>query len=367
MVAIERASEIRSPPDARSWTGRLIASVRADAWFHAVVAVYLAAAYVAAEASGRDYLTPIVRQYVEAWSALAFSLCAFMFAARLAAKLVTERPLRARTAVSETLAHLLSPEVATGLLLTLTLAAFMGAFTTFKTLIPLIDPFWADPVFANLDRQLLGGHDAWRLLQPWLGHPALTRMIEVVYQPVWSATVVFTTAYFCLFARDLRLRRRFVAAFLTVWIVSGSVLACMFASGGPAFYAQLTGDGSRFAELLRYLNLGRSSPISAAAEQQALWSIYAAHKPWIAAGISAVPSMHVTMAVLCALAVGRLHRLLALATWILVGVIFLGSIQLGWHYASGDMLAFVTTVTVWWAAGRISGRDGATKRSPALV
>ncbi|MFB2351546.1 hypothetical protein, partial [Priestia megaterium] len=70
------------------------------------------------------------------------------------------------------------PRAAAGMALFLSTFVFMGAFTTVKTALPNITSFWADPALTALDRAVHLGHDPWRLLQPLLGHPFVTRLIE---------------------------------------------------------------------------------------------------------------------------------------------------------------------------------------------
>ena len=58
---------------------------------------------------------------------------------------------------------------------------FMSAYTSFKALIPLINSYSWDPAFAEWDRLLHGGLHPWQLLQPLVGDPTITWVINTVY------------------------------------------------------------------------------------------------------------------------------------------------------------------------------------------
>jgi predicted amino acid-binding ACT domain protein len=71
------------------------------------------------------------------------------------------------------------------------------------------------------------------------------------------------------------------------WIVNGTVLAAFFMSAGPAFYEQLTGDASRYSELLAYLRAVGAQPYSASVMQSYLWSAYVGQSRELGAGMTA--------------------------------------------------------------------------------
>jgi hypothetical protein len=168
--------------------------------------------------------------------------------------------------------------------------------------------------------------------------------------------------YFCVFATRMDLRRRFMRGYVSAWVVSGSLLAVLFMSGGPAFFGPLTGDHDHFAALLDYLKFDAASPISAYSEQKQLWKLYSAYRPGLGAGISAFPSMHVSMTVLFALAATELDRRLGAVMWVMAGVIVLGSIHLAWHYLFGDIGAASVATALWWFSGKAPTKGGSRPR-----
>ena len=84
----------------------------------------------------------------------------------------------------------------------------------------------------------------------------------------------------------------------------------------------------------------------------------------IGGGISAMPSLHVAIAVLTALCVRDRFPGLQWLPWIYAVIIYIGSIHLGWHYASDGIVSAVGMVAIWKAAGWYLDR---LQRSPKLA
>jgi hypothetical protein len=91
------------------------------------------------------------------------------------------------------------------------------------------------------------------------------------------------------------------------------------------------------------------------------------------AGISAMPSLHVTIAMLSFLAV-RTYSDSIVLKWVsgLFGLcIFIGSVHLGWHYAWDGLFGIFAVIAIWWATGRfvdwVEARELGGARLPALT
>ena len=82
---------------------------------------------------------------------------------------------------------------------------FLGAFGTFKALIPKVHPFALDGFLSDADRWLLGT-DAWRITHAVIG-PIGTHIIEISYS-LWFVAWVIAIIYFSMFA-DKASQRRF--------------------------------------------------------------------------------------------------------------------------------------------------------------
>lgn len=350
-----------------SWFARVRRALSRDLAFYAVIAVYFAGAEVVSLALGWRYLHPMVASYLGVAAAFTLAAVCAMATGHFFHRSVRNVPaphLRALHVVRATLA----PERFAGLLLFSALAAFMGAFTSVKTMLPLVAPFWSDTALSNLDRLIFLGQDPWRLLHPILGNHHITRAIEFLYGPAWMLLMVGAPFFVCVHLKNEDLRRRFLAAYLLAWIVNGTIAACLTMSAGPAFYGAVTGDPHRFGGLVSYLQFDRMNPLSAAWGQQLLWTNYQRHGSYFGAGISAFPSLHVTMAVLFALFGWNLHRRLGYGLMAFAGTILLGSIHLGWHYAVDGAFAIASTCGMWKLSGvRRTGRAPADVSAQSTV
>lgn len=225
---------------------------------------------------------------------------------------------------------------------------FMSAFTSVKAMIPKIQPYTWDQVFAEWDRFLHFGVDPWLILQPLFGYPIITTAINIVYN-LWFV-VMFGVLYWQLF--DLRrpdLRLRFFWAFFLTWIVNGSVLATVFSSAGPCFYDRIVSGANPYAEQMTYLkDIGADYPVWAVKTQDMLWRGYESHETGMGSGISAMPSVHVAMAMLFLLLSFQYGRGAKIFFWAFLGFIFVGSIHLGWHYAIDGYVGAIVTIAIWW-------------------
>jgi hypothetical protein len=73
--------------------------------------------------------------------------------------------------------------------------------------------------------------------------------------------------------------------------------------------------------------------------QDGLWQAHLAGTYDLGRGISAMPSIHVSAAVLFALLAWRVDRRLGIAFTIYAAVIMIGSVHLAWHYAIDGYLS----------------------------
>lgn len=232
---------------------------------------------------------------------------------------------------------------------------FASAFTYLKASILVVSPETVDVALARLDRAVHGGIDPWRLLHPILGHHAVTSAIDVAYQ-YWLPFVVLAWLWQAFSLRDRRLRQRFFISFVLCWILLGTIAAHLLPSAGPCYYEQLTGGGD-FAPLMDYLRqVHPSDPLIAPRAQEFLWKTYQENLLTIGAGISAMPSMHVSFAFLISILGWKTDRRLGVILWAYAIVVLAGSVHLGWHYAIDGYLAIAGTAFVWWLTGWLQGR-----------
>ena len=273
-------------------------------------------------------------------------------------------PLRAFAADLQDL--LLSPaRWRTGLPFLTILLLLTTSYTYFKTNIPALHPFAWDRTFLELDLWLHGGRHPWEWLQPVLGHAPVTTFINLIYN-LWFVVMFGTWLCLALTRAPHVPRQRYLMAFVLTWAIGGGLLALVFSSAGPCYYAHVVPGPDPYAPLMAYLAQVDASgwPVWALGTQDMLWQSYTGNGG--VSGISAMPSMHVATATLLltvAWRFGRLPRVLAAAYFT---CIVLGSVHLGWHYAVDAYLGMAIAITAWYAAGRLLGRwDDAAPRHTA--
>jgi len=227
------------------------------------------------------------------------------------------------------------------------------AMLDIKTNIPAIHPFDWDETLMRLDRQLHGGIDPWQWLQPVLGHAPITFLINIVY--ILWIVVLFGAWVYMAFRPTFDLtRQQFLIAIMIAWLFGGALLATLFSSAGPVYYALIGLSPDPFAPLLDYLRASDAAiPLLTLDSHKLLWDGYIGlTKPFM--GISAFPSMHMAMATLFALLGWRMHRMAGIALTIFAALILLGSVHLAWHYAVDSYAGVLIGVLSWWVAGRLA-------------
>ena len=224
--------------------------------------------------------------------------------------------------------------------------AFMSAYNSGKSLLPTIYPYRWDSTFARWD-EWIHGVQPWRLLYPILGNSTGAHAMDFIYM-LWFPVFLGTFCWQLFSLSRPELRRQFFATYFLTWILLGTVLTIMFSSAGPCFYERVTGQSSSYDELMTHL---RQYPLRSTAAQDYLWKLYRANQTSVLGGISAMPSMHASMAVLCALVVWRANRLAGITLAVFAVLVGIACVYLGWHYAVDVYLAAVGTVATWWAVG----------------
>jgi hypothetical protein len=86
-----------------------------------------------------------------------------------------------------------------------------------------------------------------------------------------------------------------------------------------------------------------------------LWQNYQEGRRGLTSGIAAMPSLHVAIPTLFAVAMWKRSRWGSLAFWGYTFLILLGSVHLGWHYAIDGYVSIITVVALWWASGHFCG------------
>lgn len=252
------------------------------------------------------------------------------------------------------------------------LLGLMIFFTPFKVMIGHTRGFPFDRALMELDRLVFAGHDAWEVTHALFGGVAATAVLHTAYS-LWFAMVWIGVVYMMLRPERVHLRAQYLLGFLLTWIIVGSFAAWLLASAGPCYYEGVFAD-PHFRPLIDRLHridadlkaVGPGFGIEALRVQDMLWASYASRKEMFGGGISAMPSMHVAMAVLMACGGWRLGRKPGVLLTVFALLIWIGSIHLGWHYALDGVVALGLTLGIWRASGCLVDRY-VMREAPAVA
>lgn len=226
-------------------------------------------------------------------------------------------------------------------------------YISLKAAIPTINPFSWDLTFAAWDRALLAGYDAWEVTHAILPSPYAAQVIDELYM-LWIYVLfagVFVAAFAPLISRD---RLAYFIATGLCWGIAGSLMAIVFSSAGPVYVERLTGDTTFAPMLARLEAINETHEIAALITIDKLWQGYAGTEGVTRLGISAFPSMHLTMATLNTIYAFRFGRAWGWAMVIFTAAMLIGSVHLGWHYLVDGLAGIPLALVFWWVAARLA-------------
>lgn len=330
----------------------VLAEMGRDRWLYAAVGAYLAAACAVTMALGRSqFFLPFI--YLPVWLRGMVAYLGLYLLISETPGAMRDNPRAPLGALAARIRARATPRALAGLVLFAAVGVFSGVFTCMKSLINDVAVFSWDVTVANWDAAVHGGTDPWKLIQPLLGHHWITRGVQHLYLGGWTFFLLTFSLYMALSPKMAHLRARFFAAYFAAWILLGNVMAAAFMSGGPVYYAALTGDHARFAGLMDYLSFSEGMTNSSIAVQDLLWSLRGEEGVQIGAGISAFPSLHVAMATLFALTAFKIGKRLGWAMTAFAVLIQLGSVHLGWHYAVDGYVSALLVAAMWFGLGAV--------------
>jgi hypothetical protein len=226
---------------------------------------------------------------------------------------------------------------------TLMVAIGASLFLPLKYIIPSEVPFWLDGPLASGERALLGA-DPWLVLDHFMGWATVP--LDRLYG-LWLPLQTFVL-FLVILDPPSRAKSRALIAYSLAWLVLGVAAAAALSSAGPLFYDRLFGGGM-FAALRETLQA--RGAWMALAESDKMWASLASGRPGFVAGISAAPSMHVAISLWMAfVARVRLPKIAPLAVLYTL-LIWIGSVQLGWHYVSDGLAGAIGMAAIWALAG----------------
>lgn len=233
-------------------------------------------------------------------------------------------------------------------------------FGMFKQIILPDRGFVWDRTFAHVGRAMFGV-SPWTLTHEIFGNVAGARFLDFLYS-VWMPLIFAFPQVVAAFVTDSVLRFRFNLCWLASWLVIGSLAAWAFASAGPIYFNALIGPDrnyallqTRLAQLDRLAN-AQGHSIAALEFQPLLLHFYRAQGLAPAGGISAMPSMHVAMATLLAIAGFRHNRAWGLLFTAYALLVWTGSVFFGWHYFVDGPVAALMVAGLWLASAPVAKR-----------
>jgi len=313
----------------------------------AVVALEYGVALTIGFSVGFRFALP-TKAYAILTATIAASALILTLVARLAHYGLSKEQHPARRLVADTQRH--APWLISVCFAFILVGMQIAALTWLKIMLPIAAGFWADPLLADTEKMLLG-QDAWVITHALFGWTAA--WIDRLY--VTWMPVKLIALFLVILAPLSDARARALLSYFLI-MAAGSLSQYLLPSGGPVFYERL-GLGPRFGEL----------PIEpwVATASDYLWADYLHPNSAIGAGISAMPSMHVAIALWVALVLRAYSRRLQWLGWAWFAAIFFGSIHLGWHYALDSIAATTIALAAFQLAGIMINRPNRDNRLTA--
>jgi hypothetical protein len=327
-------------------------ALRQDAWLMAIVVAYaVVGAWIAVHFEATSILS--IGLYFGTYSYILPLSLFLIFVGRILYIALIVRPKHPIAWLATDLRHNLAlpRRLAQGLPMLLFTPILAGTFSVFKAAIPLIHPFSWDLRLERWDRWLHGGVAPWEWLQPLLGHPLLSQILNVGYN-MWFFLLWFAWLWQFFSLRSPQLRMQFLLSIQAAWIVIGSFLAALLSSAGPCYFGRIVGKPDPYGPLMTYLHQANEThSIWALGTQENLWNGYILGQLNLGAGISAMPSMHIAIATMFALLGWRTSRAMGILLTLFLIWIMVGSVHLGWHYALDGYVSIVCALVLWWISG----------------
>jgi len=206
--------------------------------------------------------------------------------------------------------------IATGIVLA---GLDMNFFMWIKPEVTALSPFWADELLANID------HAIFRT-DPWRFFSGIDLTSHAWAYSFFWAVGIMGTLLWLFFQPPSRERSTTLLNYFVLWSLFGPIGQLLGSSAGPIFYERV-GLGDRFAPL------SANIPAITNLLSDYLWKLYQTNELGIAAGISAMPSVHIATVTWVALSFGVLKSKLTPIAIIFAIYIWAMSVALGWHYA----------------------------------
>ena len=225
-------------------------------------------------------------------------------------------------------------------------------FQVFKQIVLPMRGFPFDAQIATLEHKLLGGRDAWEVTHAAFGSLWPTLLLDAAYA-IWLPMMFLFPMVVAAAIHNVESRGRLIGTWVASWVLIGSVSAWILGSAGPCYFNDLVGPHEGYGRLHSALLLldGQAQQFGLALRalyfQDMLEATQAGGNLDFASGISAMPSMHVAMASLFAIAGFERSRMLGLIFTAYAVLIWIASVHLGWHYALDGVVGTAMMFALW--------------------
>ncbi len=234
--------------------------------------------------------------------------------------------------------------LSTALLAFTGIALFMVAFGSFKATLGMVWPFYADDIFAEMDRWMLFGQEAWVIahqLIPELG----AKWIDLIYGRMWISLVFLFPFFLFLFDKDKVRIARYILLYFAAFFLVGNILALVFLSVGPVYYDTYYG-ANLYANLPAALDKSGVSASFIGNVQSILGEALFANDSKLGSDVAAFPSVHVSTIMVVALYAVERSRVLGFAMAILVAAILFLSVYTGYHWLVDGLASILIMIAV---------------------
>jgi hypothetical protein len=249
-----------------------------------------------------------------------------------------------------------------GVCIVLSLEIFFAVFLDLKKEFPVFVPFYADPFLSNLDKTIHFGKHPWEWLAPIFKNPYMIILMDNIYM-AWFPLKFSVLFWQSFVTKDNEGRATFFLAYLFSWIINAVAVAMMFSSVGPCFYGLLhIGGIDPYADQVAFLaDVNNMHALSSIVTQGILWNNYVEPSASLVSGISAFPSMHISVALLYCLMARKYHRNIRIFFWGFLGCVMVGSVVLAWHYAVDGYFSILSTTAIWFSVDYLVRRFNLSK------
>ncbi|MFC1234486.1 phosphatase PAP2 family protein [Vibrio sp. F74] len=227
----------------------------------------------------------------------------------------------------------------------------LSCYTSIKSTIGTVFPFRFDEYFLMLDNYIHLGFQPWQYTHFIFSSSYATAIINIIYNS-WFFVVWITLFYFM--CQTTLIRKKFLIGFSLCWIIIGGFFAILMSSAGPCFLENININHDLTLNLFQRLEMQNKMlidndwpPLWSIATQEHLWQEHVTSVTSLGSGISAMPSMHVSISVFMTLSVYIIHKIVGILFGLFTIAIFIGSIHLGWHYAVDGYVSFILTFLIW--------------------